>query len=234
MAPITRSTLKQAHAGHTTLSVPRRFRPGSTLHKYLAKRAPTWVSRKTLASSLHEALHAMTQILHDDNMLDKGNPQVVIGNSEFTKVMGYALLSKAQVVQLIYQQFEPIHPYVYGNLTPLVRPLRLRKWEIFDDKGTYSVQPAMRELLNTMNYPPSESVHELPYPNFCRYVEQYIHAQRKRLVCPKNPEILDLRGGILEKIFQVKVLHRRQVTQFLRNHLQQTGNSIKQFAYSFD
>jgi hypothetical protein len=82
----------------------------------------------------------------------------------------------------------------------------------------FVVAPKLLHILSLSRNPPTRC-YVFSFQNVLSRVEQYIHANRRRLIDPREPDIIDVRNDPLGKVFGVQAFTRIQTGKLILHHL---------------
>jgi hypothetical protein len=85
-------------------------------------------------------------------------------------------------------------------------------------RNRYVVAPKLLHILSSGRDPPSRC-YVFSFQNILSRTEQYIHANRRRLIDPREPNIVDVRNDPLGKVFGVKAFTKIQTGKLILPHL---------------
>jgi hypothetical protein len=82
----------------------------------------------------------------------------------------------------------------------------------------YVVAPKLLHILSPSRNPPIHC-YVFSFQNVLSRIEQYIHANRRRLIDPREPNIVDVRNDPLGKVFGVQAFTKIQTGKLILPHL---------------
>jgi hypothetical protein len=85
-------------------------------------------------------------------------------------------------------------------------------------RNRYVVAPKLLRILSSGRDPPIRC-YVFSFQNILSRIEQYIHANRRRLIDPRDPNIVDVRNDPLGKVFGVQAFTKIQTGRLILPHL---------------
>lgn len=210
---------------YTQYTLPRRFKPDSKLHKFLAEKEPATIQSGRSDYTLFTVLSALRQVISREKLYDPNNTTVIICSEQLESALDVKCLHVTEIRDVVLKQMDLLSPALASLMNsptvqqqPTTNPANpasggqqqngVNKFGI-DDK--FWVKPHfMAVLRKVVGVNPNQVV--FTYREITSYLSQYILDNKAKFFDDRNIKIAHVENDPLGKAFGVKAFHRTQVT----------------------
>ena len=212
----------------------RTFRPGSSLHVYLAKKKSDLITLTVSTYRISTILLALREIIHEEQLYDPGNRHIILLKGELENIFGapYITVSqmKSKLDAILYEKHGFECPssgdLAFRELSAMnfwfsmigSEDLRLEPLGAFDINKSYQVSPAFMKVLKTVSPEPIMGT-AIPYRTICSLTTRYIQDKNNNFFDPRNIKVAKITGSPLQAVFGIEHLASSQTASFIRKQL---------------